>query len=178
MRKFSIGSTAACLALAVSACTVAPVSEEENIGTDSEALSTAFTEECGEPVELPPYFPPTEFPPYYPPTGCVDSDYDGVCNIDDLCEYTEIPEDVPLIRLKPNHFALKKGTKINGVFVFDKGRPGGGVEASQFSIEETGGCSCEQILDKLPGNRIGLYRFGCSYGIMSNWVRYVERVSR
>ncbi|MBK9259378.1 MAG: hypothetical protein IPM54_06025 [Polyangiaceae bacterium] len=166
MRKFSIGSTAACLALAVSACTVAPVSEEENIGTDSEALSTAFTEECSEPVEFPPYYPPSTEPS--------DSDEDGVFDAFDFCPGTEIPEDVPLRRLGIDRFALQMARVINGKYVFDTRLSNGRLAASRFSIVDTGGCSCDQILDALGGDR-NQSQYGCNFGTIVNWVRLVEK---
>ncbi|MGZ6142170.1 MAG: hypothetical protein ACXWLM_02475 [Myxococcales bacterium] len=40
----------------------------------------------------------------------------------------------------------------------------------KFTLDDTGGCSCEQIVDKLG---LGEKKFGCSPGTMENWVERV-----
>jgi hypothetical protein len=159
MTKFMIGSTAAFVALMVTGCVVlpeSPDSDQENLGIESEALTADG------------YCPPgPEYPEPVPPPPCLDYDYDGVCDEIDFCLGTLIPEDVPYRGLKPNHFAL-----IDDDLVFDTIIPGGGPERI-FTIYDTGGCSCEQILYAL-GGRVGQYRNGCSYGTMKNWVRFVN----
>jgi hypothetical protein len=169
MKKISIGSTAAFVALTISGCMASPVVEEENIGIDSEALS------AGGDCPFPPEYPPTDFPPPPPPPlGCPDYDYDGLCDdYDDLCLGTEIPEIVPLRGLAVNHFALKTGAIIGPDIVFDTRLPNGRLGPSEFTIWDTGGCSCEQILYAL-GGRYGQYKNGCSYGTMKQWVRFVN----
>ena len=159
MSKFGIASTAAFVVLMASSCADLPDSsdyDDENVGTDSEALIAGG--------DCPPPLPP---PPNYPPPPCPDYDYDGVCDEIDFCLGTYIPEDVPLRGLAPNHFALLDNDPIFDTFI-----PGGGPERI-FTIWDTGGCSCEQILYAL-GGRFGQYRNGCSYGTMKKWVRFVH----
>ena len=94
-----------------------------------------------------------------------DIDKDGVFDDEDECLGTSIDEDVPEIKLKPNHFVLGS----DGTFV--KGEPKGEGEGTDksFTIEQTHGCSCEQIIEQLGlGN--GHRKFGCSPGVMDCWV--------
>ena len=76
-------------------------------------------------------------------------------------------EDAPEIKLKPNHFVLGSDG-IN----FDKGETNGkgeGTDKGPFTIHDTRGCSCKQIIEKLGlGN--GHRKFGCSPGVMDCWV--------
>jgi|GEM_PF-6657899 len=165
MRKFSIGSTAVCISLAATSCAVSPDTEEENIGIDSEELSTSFAGDCPIP---PPYYPPPDLPPL---PACYDDDYDGVCDDMDICPWT-VP-DRPLRGLGVNHFGVVTGAVIDGALVFDTRLPHGPLAPSAFTMYDTGGCSCEQILYSL-GGRFGQYKNGCSYGTMKNWVRLVH----
>jgi hypothetical protein len=101
---------------------------------------------------------------------CDDKDHDGVCKEDDLCPHTEIPEDVPYGgSLNPNHFAL-----VDGDNIFDTVLPNGQGPQRHYTLEDTGGCSCEQILDEKPGNNVGQYQHGCSVGTMDTWVASVN----
>ena len=98
-----------------------------------------------------------------------DLDGDGVFDDEDECLGTT-DEDVPEIKLKPNHFVLGS----DGTFV--KGEPKGKKEGTgiagtdkAFTIQDTRGCSCEQIIEQLElGN--GHRKFGCSPGVMDCWV--------
>ena len=96
-----------------------------------------------------------------------DIDKDGVFDDEDECLGTAIDEDAPEIKLKPNHFVLGSDG-IN----FDKGETkgkGDGTDKGPFTIHDTRGCSCEQIIEKLGlGN--GHRKFGCSPGAMDCWV--------
>jgi hypothetical protein len=89
-----------------------------------------------------------------------DSDADGVPEDIDRCPGTAIPEAVPTQGLKPNHWAL-----VNGDGIFDTA----GTPASPFTIQQTGGCSCEQIIAALGlGN--GQRKHGCSKGTLEDWI--------
>jgi hypothetical protein len=82
-----------------------------------------------------------------------------------------IPEDVPTIGLKPNHYAL-----VDGDLVFDAGAPpgqGAGESGLVFTLFDTAGCSCEQIIDQL-GLGDGPRKFGCPVDVMHQWVDSVE----
>jgi hypothetical protein len=93
-----------------------------------------------------------------------DSDGDGLCADFDLCPDTVIPEGVPASELGVNRWAL---TDDSGVFQTGRPRDGDG-----YTIDDTGGCSCEQISEALHlGN--GHTMHGCSNGVMRNWTERV-----
>ena len=95
-----------------------------------------------------------------------DSDADGVSDSLDACTETRIPEGVPTIRLNPNHYAL-----VTGDGTFDTTTPPGkSGRMPSFSIADTRGCSCEQILDRIGTLEAGERNFGCSIGTMKSWV--------
>lgn len=100
----------------------------------------------------------------------LDGDADGVLDSDDLCRATAVPEaNVPTRGLKPNHFAL-----IDADTEFDTIEVGRGKgPARSYSLEDTRGCSCEQIIEA-RGLGEGHRRYGCSIGVMDNWVRDVK----
>ena len=99
-----------------------------------------------------------------------DADLDGVPNELDVCPDTVIPEGVPTIRLESNRWAL-----VDDDGIFDTTRPpgqGGGLDR-EFTIEDTAGCSCEQIIEELHLGR-GLIKFGCTTGAMESWILQLE----
>ncbi len=99
----------------------------------------------------------------------VDDDGDGVVNSDDVCAGTGIPESVPTVRLGRNRYAL-----VDGDGIFDTNPPpGGGGPGDVFTIFDTAGCSCEQIIVAL-GLGKGHVKFGCSAGAMRDWVDLVN----
>jgi hypothetical protein len=95
-------------------------------------------------------------------TACEDVDQDGVCDDCDVCPDTVIPELPPSDGLETNHYAL-----IDVDTVFDTRLQGGTVSASAYTLEDTHGCSCEQIID-LCGVGQGHAKHGCSQGVMEN----------
>ncbi|MGB5660888.1 MAG: lamin tail domain-containing protein, partial [Thermoanaerobaculia bacterium] len=106
-----------------------------------------------------------------------DGDLDGVPDHLDVCPATEIPEGVPTVRLGTNRWAL-----VDDDFEFDTTTPGrqalGAAErlsrpVERFTTEDTAGCSCEQIIDILHLGK-GHTKFGCSTGVMRNWVKMVN----
>jgi hypothetical protein len=92
-----------------------------------------------------------------------DLDDDGVPDNLDACAATRIPEGLPTVELKPNHFAL-----VNGDGIFDTAPDR--QASSMFTINDTRGCSCEQILDRIGGVAMGQQFFGCSIETMKSWV--------
>jgi hypothetical protein len=97
----------------------------------------------------------------------VEIDDDGIPADQDLCPDTAIPEGVPTIGLKPNHYAL-----LDGDIVFEvQAPPGkGNVPAPPtFTLLDTGGCSCEQIIEEL-GLGQGPRKFGCPLDVMQEWI--------
>ena len=94
------------------------------------------------------------------------NDCDGIPEEFDVCLGTQIPESVPTSgTLSANNSAL-----LDGSGFFTTAAPNG-PELS-FSLAETGGCSCEQIVEAL-GVGQGHLMNGCSPGIMQNWVDFL-----
>ena len=97
----------------------------------------------------------------------LDDDGDGVLNDVDACPDTVIPEStVPAERLGVNRWAL-----VDADGTFDTTAPyGGGVgPMKSFSIEDTSGCSCEQIIDILLLGG-GHTKYGCSISAMEEFI--------
>lgn len=98
-------------------------------------------------------------------TRCrADADADGVCDIDDACPGTVLPEPVP-----DRELGLYRWADLDGDGVFDTRPSNGKAAADNFTLEDTAGCSCAQIADALAlgdGHR----RQGCSPGVMAEWV--------
>ncbi len=103
-----------------------------------------------------------------------DYDADGVCGDADICDGTMIPEEtVPSVELGVNRFAL-----VDGDDIFDTVRPGskgkGKGKANgpgkSFTLQDTEGCSCEQILATSPDGQKGHIKYGCSISIIEEWI--------
>ena len=94
---------------------------------------------------------------------------EGVPNNLDYCPATVIPESVPAVRLGTNRWAL-----VDGDGYFDTTAPKGKGPKRSFSVADTAGCSCEQIIGAL-GLGKGHQKFGCSNGAMDNWVSIVQQ---
>jgi hypothetical protein len=94
----------------------------------------------------------------------VDSDGDGIseCAGADFCLGSVLPEGVPTEELKPNHYA---NTDTDTIF-----EEGPLHIDSEYTLADTGGCTCAQIIDGLPGKKNGLQKFGCTKGIMDKWI--------
>lgn len=99
------------------------------------------------------------------PNPIVDADGDGVDDSDDLCPGTVIGESVPTKRLGTNRFAL-----VNNDETFDTTSPKGRGPRKAYTIQDTAGCSCEQIIAQRGLGR-GHRKFGCSIGTMRRWIR-------
>jgi hypothetical protein len=98
-----------------------------------------------------------------------DIDGDSVVNDDDFCPETTIREGVPTQMLLPNRWAL---TDDDGIFdTIRRGR----ARIEGYDIEDTAGCSCEQIIPQLldPMDQEGHRMFGCSISVMDDFVELV-----
>jgi hypothetical protein len=93
-----------------------------------------------------------------------DEDGDGIPDDQDECPDTVIPESVPTKKLGTNRFAL-----IDGDTTFDTKAPKGKGPQKAFTIDDTAGCSCEQIIEEL-GLGKGHAKFGCSISAMEEWI--------
>ena len=85
----------------------------------------------------------------------------------DFCPDTTIPEAGPTIRLGVNRWAL-----MDGDTDFDTTAPKGKGPRRSYSTTDTAGCSCDQIIEA-QGLGGGHTKFGCSIGVMDNWVELV-----
>jgi hypothetical protein len=104
--------------------------------------------------------------------GIPDEDGDGIEDDVDRCAGTVIPESVPLLQLKVNRHAL-----IDEDGVFDTVEPAGEGPGTVFTLQDTRGCSCEQILDSLHelypedyGSMVGLRMHGCTKGGIEEFI--------
>jgi hypothetical protein len=95
--------------------------------------------------------------------ACNDPDHDGVCAQDDSCAGTAYPESVPTVGLNVNRWVLGP----NGVFITVS--PKGKGPGRSYTIEQTHGCSCAQIIDALDLGE-GHTKFGCSISAMDEWI--------
>ena len=88
----------------------------------------------------------------------------------DVCSDTVIPEGVPTKNLGVSRWALVDGDEI-----FDTVPPKGGGWGPQlaYAIEDTAGCSCEQIITTLDLGK-GHEKFGCSISAMEDFVELVN----
>ena len=98
----------------------------------------------------------------------IDADEDGVDDVNDACLGTVIPEGVPTERLGVNRFAL-----VDDDTIFDTTAPKGNGKAygprRSYTIADTAGCSCEQII-AAQGLGEGHVKFGCSISAMDDWI--------
>jgi hypothetical protein len=101
------------------------------------------------------------------PEPPVDLDGDSVPDDEDACPSTVIPEAVPTVRLKANHYAL-----VDGDLTFDTVTRGRAAPA-QLTVRDTGGCSCEQIIAQL-GLGAGQEQFGCSLDTLQSWIARIS----
>jgi len=96
------------------------------------------------------------------------NDCDGVPGAIDYCPGTVQPEAAPTVSLKPNNSAL---TGNAGLGVFETAAPN--PQGVLYTIEDTAGCSCEQIVDLL-GKGSGHLKHGCSFSVMDEWLEFTS----
>lgn len=98
-----------------------------------------------------------------------DSDNDGVCDYEDMC--LEREEDTPTEGLGVNRWIWNG----NGIEWTKGDVPGKGKGPQEsFTMKDTYGCSCFEILDKIKektgSDLTGHYKFGCSKSIIEDWI--------
>ncbi|MEA3514211.1 MAG: PKD domain-containing protein [Nanoarchaeota archaeon] len=101
----------------------------------------------------------------------VDNDMDGIndCTID-TCLESLIPE-MSIMNLNPNHYAVIDNDLFFETKICGKQKDNNcEIINSRFTIEDTFGCTCEQILELKPGNVKGELLYGCSEGTMKIWI--------
>ncbi len=102
-----------------------------------------------------------------------DADCDGINDCtSDKCLNTIIPESVPTNRLNPNSHAVLGTSEHGGLNVWKTNTGSAAspvITDSEYTLVDTFGCSCEQILYCKPGSNNGEYRWGCSAGTMNVW---------
>jgi|GEM_PF-5237657 len=102
-------------------------------------------------------------------TDNVDADRDGVNDCtDDLCLGTRT-EGAAWKALLPWHYA---DTDNDGVFEVHLGWKKGLLD-SEYTLEDTHGCTCEQILSCFPGENKVLMAVGCPQGILKMWIQQI-----
>lgn len=99
---------------------------------------------------------------------CTDVDGDGVCIEKDLCPDTT--EEVPTVSLGTWRWA-----DVNGDGVFETTPSNGKGPKRYYTMEDTAGCSCTQIIDILKLGQ-GHVKFGCSISAMDDWLEYLNTV--
>ena len=106
-----------------------------------------------------------------------DGDDDGVTDDVDLCPATEIPERVPTDELEEGRYALVDDDTVFDIGVDDDSDSDSDSSPPApppvFTTEDTGGCSCDQIIDALDLDD-DLEEEGCTLRAMQVWVEFVE----
>jgi hypothetical protein len=94
----------------------------------------------------------------------LDEDKDGVQDKNDACSNTEKDS----VLLNPNHYADIDG---DGIFEINIGNANSPlIVDSEFSIADTYGCSCSQILKLKPGKDKGQLDKGCTKGVIEDFI--------
>lgn len=96
----------------------------------------------------------------------LDEDGDGVPDGDDQCPDT-VSSD-PVAGVPSQALGVNRWADMDGDGVFDTVAPQGKGPGLMFTIEDTAGCDCAQIIDALDLGR-GHVKFGCSISAMREW---------
>jgi len=138
---------------------------------------TPGEEEPGLYIEYP-YDCKEEFCTWFGEECLFDRDGDNVPDEEDKCPDTVLPESIPTKRLLTNHYADIDG---DGIFETIKRKIKGSndyiirdrIDDSNYTLEDTYGCSCEQILEIKPGSDKGEEKFGCVIGTIKTWIKQI-----
>lgn len=97
----------------------------------------------------------------------LDTDGDGVLDTEDKCPETVLPENIPTKRLLPWRHADTDG---DGIFETRRKK---NVVDSDYTLTDTHGCSCEQILESKPGKNRPEKWFGCAKRTMYVFINQI-----
>lgn len=97
-----------------------------------------------------------------------DDDMDGVSNDEDQCQNT-VDEETMFSRMVTTYRWFWNGSTWE-----QKANSSGKTNQSPFTMKETFGCNCHQILEKLDNIRTGTlnahYKFGCTSGLLESFI--------
>lgn len=96
-----------------------------------------------------------------------DSDNDGIPDTEDMCSDTAV--DVPEKRLGTNRWIWNEEE-------WETNEPEGEGPQKEFTMVDTRGCSCSQILDTMGGKMMGHRKFGCSISVMEDFIASMQPV--
>lgn len=96
-----------------------------------------------------------------------DEDNDRVLDVDDLCPGTILIDGITN-ELRPNNYADVDGDWVFEVNAGSKNSPD--IVDSEYTLVDTFGCNCEQILYCKPGENLGEIKHGCSQGTMNIFI--------
>jgi parallel beta-helix repeat protein len=100
-----------------------------------------------------------------------DQNGDGYADVCGRCPETG-SENVPTEYLAPQHLAYLNGDGFFKINVGSVEFPD--IVSSSYSLVDTHGCTCEQILSWKPGvEASGEDRFGCTLGTMTTWIEQI-----
>ena len=96
-----------------------------------------------------------------------DSDNDGVFDSVDLCPGTVLPEaTIPTVA-----HGIKRNIDTDGDGILEIVHPKSKeVVDGEWTLDDTGGCTCEQILATCGTYGSGHTKFGCSSSVIDTWV--------
>ncbi|MCO4745784.1 MAG: carboxypeptidase regulatory-like domain-containing protein [Proteobacteria bacterium] len=99
-----------------------------------------------------------------------DADADGICGDVDECPDTvsDLEAGVPSV-----HLGRLRWADIDGDGVFDTVDPNGQGPGRAYTMEDTHGCGCAQIIELLDRGA-GHERFGCSISTMDEWTLLMQ----
>lgn len=93
-----------------------------------------------------------------------DLDADGVVDTDDLCANTIMPEKAPSLGLTTQRHVM-----LDDSGMFSTRAADGEIGHGTFSIGDTAGCSCAQLIESM-GLGDSHTRFGCTAFALQEWI--------
>ncbi len=100
-----------------------------------------------------------------------DHDGDGVADVCGRCPETG-SEVVPTELLLVDHYAEIGGDGVFNTNIGSAAAPE--IVSSGYTLADTYGCTCEQILAWKPGLNSGEFKYGCTEGTMQTWMSQTD----